>query len=233
MRKVNYKRYIFAFVITAAIFLLGFFFGFYMDLQRVNYFQTLSETNRLNIRSLQLQNELINEKTLTNQCSAFRFIFDNAIIELEKNRERLELYQQQANVKKAEFEILRREYTLSQINFWSISAKLKESCANSSDFVTVLFFFGDKEICSDCENQATVLNYYKTQMNQNILIFAINRELADTEPVVNLLMKAYDVNSFPTLVIDNSIYREYIDKEDMEDLLCDIYSTGETRSVIC
>ena len=118
MRRFKKRRYIFAFLITAAIFFLGFFFGFVMDIQRISYFESVSNTNQLNLRSLQLQYELTKNLEAEDQCPAFKFMFDKYIIELENNRERLEIYSKQSKVIKEDFDFLRREYVISQLNFW-------------------------------------------------------------------------------------------------------------------
>ena len=68
-------------------------------------------------------------------------MFDNSIIELENNRERLDNYNKQSKVKQGDFDLLLREYTISQINFWLIAKNLKSSCSNSSDFVTIIYFY--------------------------------------------------------------------------------------------
>lgn len=233
MRKVNRRRYVLAFVITAAIFFLGFFFGFIMDLQRINYFQTVNDANQMNIRSLQIQDDLVNSGTARNQCAAFRFMFDKAITELENNRERLELYSQQSNVKQADFDTIKREYMLSQINFWQISQNLKESCPNASDFVTIIYFFSDAKKCPDCDKQATVLNYYKSQLKENILIFSIDEQMDSTEPLVKLLKNIYDVNNYPTLVVENITYENYTDQHELGNILCNLYSSNASKSLTC
>ncbi len=234
MRDFNKRRYLFAFIITAAIFLLGFFLGFVMDVNRINYFQQLNEEQKLNLRSLQLQYELVKSSSVNNPCAAFRFMFDTFIVELEKNRERLETYTQQAKIKKGEFEVLQREYVLSQINFWYISKNLKESCSGESDFVTIIYFYSDKKVCPSCDDQANVLNYYKTKLKENLLIFAIDERLEAAEPVVTLLKQSYNVTSYPTLIINGKdVYPALLDKERMGRILCSSYVGRERKAIVC
>jgi hypothetical protein len=233
MRILQKRRYLFAFIITAAIFFIGFFFGFLMDIKRADYFNDMNNIQKLNIRSLELQQQLLKDNAFNDQCNAFRFMFDKAIIELENNRDRLENYNEQSNVKQADFELLFREYTISQINFLSIAKTLKTSCANSSGFVTVLYFYSDQTTCPSCENQAVVLNYYKMHLKQNILIFAINEKLDKTEPLIELLKNVYNITQYPTLVVENDVYPGYIDKTQMNKILCENYQSNETRDLIC
>lgn len=227
MRNFKKRRYILAFLITIAIFFLGFFFGFVMDLQRVDYFTILNEKQKLDLRSIQLQYELVKSTATENQCNAFRFVFDNAILELEKNRARLESYTLDSKLEKENFNILRREYTLSQINFWQISEQLKSTCPSSSDFVTIIYFFSDTDTCKSCDDQAAVLDYYKAQLKENVLIFAIDEKFESEEPVISLLKNTYDITEYPTLIIEGDKYSGLVDDETMNGILCNLYS-GES-----
>ncbi|GIU68873.1 MAG: hypothetical protein KatS3mg002_0109 [Candidatus Woesearchaeota archaeon] len=232
MRDYKRRRYLFAFIISASIFALGFFFGFLMDLQRIDYFTSLNEIQKINLRSIQLQYELLQNIDTGNQCKAFRFVFDSAIQELEKNRERLESYERQSTVRKEDFNMLKREYTLSQINFWQISKNFKKTCPDDSDFVTVLYFFSDTKNCPDCEKQAAVLNYYKDKLNENLLIFAIDETFEDKESLIKLLKQAYEINSYPSIIIGEKKYG-LLTSQDMREILCNIYSDESTKSKVC
>ncbi|MGV8171281.1 MAG: hypothetical protein ACP5OA_01135 [Candidatus Woesearchaeota archaeon] len=232
MRDFKKRRYVFAFIITVAIFFLGFFFGFVMDLQRIDFFTSLNEKQKLDLRSLQLQYDLVENAATDNQCNAFRFVFDKAVIELENNRERLGTYNQESKVKLEDYDMLRREYTLSQINFWQISKQLKNTCPSSSDFVTIVYFFSDSETCKVCDNQATVLNYYKAQLKENLLIFAVDEKLEEKEPAIGVLKQIYNVTEYPTLIIEEKKYSGFIDKETIGNMLCSLYPDTTIKEFI-
>ena len=219
MRDIKKRRYAMAFILTAAIFFLGFFFGFLMDLQRTDYFQVTNEQNKLNIQSLQLQNDLVQVGMTEDQCQGFRFLFDKAIEELEKNRERIEVYSQQANVAKDDFESLKRQYTISQLNFFVLSKKMEESCPGTADYVRVLYFYSNDKKCPQCESQANVLDYFKRQLKQNILIFALDEEF-EAEPTITLLKQTYNITTFPSIVVEDKPYREYVNEDTLRGIIC-------------
>jgi hypothetical protein len=233
MRDMKKRRYLFAFIIAAALFFLGFFFGFLIDLKRVDYFDQFNSAQELNIRSLQLQYELLKGDVVNNSCSAFQFLFNKYITELENNRERLDSYSKQSEVKTENFDTLKRQYVLSQINFWAIARNFKKACLNSSDFVTILYFFSNNDVCPDCDNQATVLNYYKSLLKENLLIFSFDDQFSQTEPLISMLEGVYDVKSYPTLVVNNKAYSGLIGKENLSNILCSEYQSNETRTEIC
>jgi hypothetical protein len=233
MRDMKRRRYILAFIITAALFSLGFFFGFVMDLKRVDYFDKANSEQKLNIQSLQLQYELLKGDAVQDRCGAFKFLFDKYIIELEDNRARLDSYSKQSDVITADFETLKREYILSQINFWYISRNFRSSCPNSSDFITIMYFFSNNQKCPDCGAQGTVLDYYKSVLKQNLLIFSFDETFADKEPLIKMLEQIYDVKDYPTIVINNRAYPGFVGKENLSSILCSQYQNESIKNEIC
>jgi len=233
MNEPKRRRYVFAFIITAALFFLGFFFGFIMDLKRVDYFDKVNSEQQLNMKSLQLQYELLKGDGIQDRCGAFRFIFDKYIIELENNRARLDSYSKQSEVITEDFDNLKREYVLSQINFWYISRTFKEACPNASEFVTILYFFSNNHICPDCGSQATVLNYYKSILKENLLIFSFDDQFSQKEPLISMLEGVYDVESYPTIVVNNKVYSGFVAKENLTEVLCTEYTSENITKKIC
>ncbi|MFH0875956.1 MAG: hypothetical protein V1859_08515 [archaeon] len=232
MSTIKKRRYIAAFLITSSIFFIGFFFGFLMDLNRIDYLEDASQEQKLNIRSLQLQSDFIKETSGENQCSVFRYMFDKTITELEKNRERLDIYQKQTNVKKDDFSKMKREYTLSQLNFWQISKNLKKTCPNSSDYVTIVYIYSDNKKCPDCQDQEIVLNYYKSLLKEDLLIFSIDEQFEKEESLISLIKQSFGINAYPTLIIDNEVYNESIGKEKLRNILIEKYSTEKNKNKV-
>jgi hypothetical protein len=233
IRDMKKRRYLFAFIIAAALFFMGFFFGFLMDLSRVNYFDKFNSVQELNLRSLQLQYELLKGDTANNSCGAFQFLFNKYITELENNRERLDAYGRQSEVKTEEFDALKRQYVLSQITFWDIAKKFKQACPDSSDFVTVLYFFSNNQACPECDNQATVLNYYKSTLKDNLLIFSFDDQFSQTEPLISMLEGIYNVKAYPTIVVNNKAYSGFVNKENLSRALCKEYGTSDAGKGLC
>ena len=231
-RKFDKNRYWIAFLITLAVFSIGMFFGFWMDTARVDYMAQISNIQELNYRSLQLQYQLVSDDVLKDECRAIKELFDTFIIELEQSRERIEVYSEDAKVKKDEFQTLLRRYTLSQINYWYISNKFKEKCPKSSDYVTIVYFHSNPSECPKCDDQGAILDYFKLKLKQNILIFAIS-ENTKMEPTVSLIKNSYNVTTYPTLIIDNDLVTDFVSREELRSVLCSRFQTEENKAIIC
>jgi hypothetical protein len=219
MREMKGK-YMLAAFITALIFLLGMLLGLVVEDKRVSYIQEESRGQKLDFMSLQLQYELISDLSQTGNCPAVAATFNDFMGELAKTEERLVTYQKEAKINKDEFNLLKKEYVQAQINYWILAKRTKEICDN--DFSTVLYFYAPTENCNDCDNQAFVLTYLKQKLKDKILIFSFDSTF-EQEPLVNLLVKTYNMTQYPSLVIDNSLVTGLQDSDAIIAKICPLY----------
>lgn len=216
------RRYLAAFAITALIFVLGFFAGLVLENQRSDFLADAYNQQRVDYSSMQLQHQLIEEIARDEDCAALTKTFEQNINSLESARVRLETFAEDATVKEQEFNLLSREYTHAQIRYYLLAQKTQEICGE--DAATILYFYTDSSECSECENQAFVLNYLKRVMQDKLLIFSFNEQLADQEPAIRLLMNRHNITEFPSIVINNEPYGGYQSRDVVQSELCSWYS---------
>jgi len=220
MRKISKDKYIIATFLTLGIFFLGLLLGFVIEAKRVSYIRMLSQEQELDFTSLQLQYQYIDQLNQEDDCDAVLKTSDNYIESLESARLKLESYNEVQKISKQDFEILKREYILSQLNYWLFSTKTKELC--DADAVILLYFFSTDEKCPRCEQQAFILTYLKKKLDDKILTFALDSEYIE-EPMITLLKERYDVTEFPTLVIEDAKYVGLTSKEAILKEICPHY----------
>lgn len=227
--KRDYERnkYATVFILTLAIFAIGLFLGTLMDNQRTKYFLEYNEIQKQNIRSMQLQFELNNLNIGKDQCLKTKSLFDYYLVELEDNRERLNTYVKEAKIAGDDFEILKRDYVLSQLNFWMLTMEMKNNCPDYSNFSTIIYFYSSKEKCPTCADQGFNLDYYKLKLKNDLLIFAIDEQFGQTEPMIDMLKDIYMIKDFPTLIINGEKYEGLITQVELNEILCNISSTNK------
>ncbi|MDK2907860.1 MAG: hypothetical protein PWQ87_318 [Candidatus Woesearchaeota archaeon] len=230
-RRIDKRRYIVSFVITLAIFSLGYFLGFVMENIRIDYFEEAYEKQELGFKSLQLQYQLAESNILKENCKGLKELFNTFVQDLEQQRSRLEAYSRETNINEEEFKVMKRKYTLSQINFWYIANLLKERCPEEGDFVTILYFYGDEKDCPRCEEQGIILDYFKLKLGNKLFTFALDSNFEE-EPTIQLLMSTYNVSSLPGLVVDSKTYG-FLTKEELGEILCSKIEDEEAMSKIC
>ncbi len=220
MRSLSKDKYIIAGTITLGIFLLGLFLGLAIEGKRVNYIESVSRKQNLDFSSLQLQYAFIDQLSQEKNCQAVQKTFEQNINNLESTRIRLENFDRDATLNKNELDLLKNEYLLAQIRYWLLAERTRKLCG--TDIVTILYFFSDEEECPDCEKQAFVLTYLKKRFKDKLLIFSFDSKF-ESEPMVPLLKKAYDITTYPTIVVEGKARAGFKDKNAILREICSYY----------
>lgn len=219
-RTLRKRRYIAAFFITLLIFILGFLGGIVLDGERASYINSQATQQRVEYSSLQLQYQLIDEIRQDGDCAALQTTFNQNIKSLENSRIRLESYQQDSATNEQEYQVLAREYTHAQMRYYLLAQSIQNLC--DSEISSILYFYDQN--CSECDNQAFVLTYLKRLIGDNLLVFSFNRELAQQEPTIQLLMNRYQIEDFPSIVVNGQTYQGLQSRNKLLDELCAGYS---------
>ena len=220
MRNLSRDKYIIAGAITLGIFILGLLLGLAIEGKRVNYIESVSRQQNLDFSSLQLQYAFIDEMSQEKNCLAVQRTFEQNINNLESTRNRLENFDADATLNKNEFDVLKNEYILAQIRYWMLAERTRKSCG--SDVVSILYFFSDEKECPDCDRQAFILTYLKKRFKDKLLIFSFD-SLFESEPMIHLLKKTYNVTAYPTVVIDGKPKSKFQDKDAILREICTKY----------
>ncbi len=217
-RKISLKRYITAGIITFLIFGLGILLGIIFDYERISSLTLKERAQELDYKSLQLQYLYLSDLTGTNEsCPIIRAALEESIKELSYSLELAEKYEKETQINTKEYEAISRTYLLDNLRYWLFSQKTKEVC--KEDVINVLYFYS-KNNCNICENQGTILSYYKSKLQDKILIFPINTDLEDKETFIKLIKIQYNVTVLPTLVINGNKYEGVVSKEELLQIIC-------------
>ncbi len=221
MREINQRRYVLAGILTAMVFVLGLLLGFVIEGKRVELIQDASDEARVAISSLQLQYAFIDQLSQVGNCAEFMNAFDKNVENLETARIKLSNYQSQATVNRREFDLLYRNYITSQVQYLLLSMKAKKLC--DSDVVNVQYFFSKD--CKTCDDQSFILTFLKQKFNQRLLIFGFDTSF-DKEPLLNLMVRTYNVTSFPTVIIEDNKYAGFMSKDNITSTICGLYEAA-------
>jgi hypothetical protein len=216
MRKQLDKRILItALIITTMIFVSGVIVGINLNQQKVDIiYSSLIDVNR------ELENFQI-------ETLFFKTFGENATCPLLNSRlsyinkqtndlgNKLELYRGNTKEKDDTYIKLRSEYTRITITYWLLAKEMRESCHNT-DYITTVYFFSEN--CADCDSQSFILTYYKEILGDKLLNFAIDTTYP--EPSLEVLKNYYNINEYPTLVIEDNKYVGLVDKEKMRLIFC-------------
>ena len=227
-RKVSKNKYFFAFIITLVVFSLGLLLGLVIESKRIQLIEIQDQQQKLDFNSLQSQYQLIDLFGAQKNCGALKKTFEESIKNLGKSRVKLEKYLESSNLNKKEFSLLKREYTLAQINFWLLTKKTKDIC--NLEHADIFYFYGDDQQCPDCSDQAYVLTYLKDKLGANLLNFVFDSQLTD-EPLIAMLKESYGVTKYPTLIINGKKFDGFVSKDNILKEICPVFT--KTKVNLC
>lgn len=216
-RKVSNRNYVFAALITFAIFAIGMLLGIVIEGKRVNVMQQIYNDQKIEFASSQLQFEYLGQLTTKESCPAIYDLFSKNTIALGIAQERLLTFQKDSTMNKNEFENLKRQYTVEEIRYYLFAEKAKDICG--TDLVRVLYFYSDQKNCPNCQEQEFVLNYLKDKFKEKLLIFALDEKF-DSEPMISILKKQYNISSYPTLIFEETKIEGFNSVDDLNNKIC-------------
>jgi len=224
-RKISKEKYLLAALLAFLIFSFGLSLGIILDNARAKWAEKVTKEQEINYASLQLQYLYINTLEESNQsCSVLRIALAEAVKELSKSLDKLSQYKDDAKLNKNEFTLIGRKYTLDNLRYWLFARRTKEKC--DIDIVSILYFYSGK-YCDSCPNQGTILTYFKKRFEERVLIFPIDVDLEEYEPMITILKESYNITQYPSIIVENEKYEGVIPKEELAKLICDSFKNKE------
>ena len=217
LRKVSVQTYIVAGILTLLIFSLGISLGSLFQQERYDFAQEVNDIQDVEYLSLQLQYLLLGSSQTQESCAVLSTTLQKTVADLSESLAQiLEFEDNYQGFAQEDFTLISRRYALDNIRYFLLAEKALESCELE---VVPILYFHSKE-CRDCANQGTVLTYYKKLLGDQLLVFPIDADLVQEEPMVDILLSLYGVEEYPSIVIGGGDYPGYISKEDLGKKIC-------------
>ena len=223
-RSISKRRYFVAGIITILLFTTGLLVGMVFDYGRVRQLENTYQEYDLNYRSLQLQFSLLNSLDNERGCVAFNSAMNMAVRELDASLQQVENYKDASSSQEASFETLQRKYVLDNIRYWTIVTDAKKICDIDK---SVILYFYSKDDCKDCSDQGVILTYFKRKYGENLLVFPINVDLMNQEPLIGVLSDIYNVTSYPSIVVEDKMYEGVVSKDNLFEMICENLDDAE------
>ncbi|MBI4448064.1 hypothetical protein HY643_03725 [Candidatus Woesearchaeota archaeon] len=225
-QKIQKRRYLLVFVITAIIFLLGFSMGFIINSQKSSIIKGLAEKQKVDYLSLQLQSIYMTSIDLnsSSSCRVMGAALDKGWESLVQSYDNLRNYKDSPDADKEEIKLLERTNILNDIRYWFFLDKAKTYC-DLRDSVSLLFFYKEKDCGTPCDSQSIVLEYFKKVFGDRFLLFHLN---ADTEEaMIGLLATRYNITTYPAIVVNEKKFEGFKDKSELFSIICSQFKTQQ------
>ena len=208
------RRSIMVLFLTIIIFSLGIIVGNYNSYKKFDQVIDLSEELKMETLGLEVQYEILKE----NICEKDGvFYLTGDIFELSK---RLNYLEETLGKNNPNVIDLKNYYFILQAKHWLLTKEKVKTCMNGSKTINstiVLYFYSNMGDCEKCEQQGTVLTYFRNKYpGIKVYSFDINSE----NIVVKTLKKIYEIRGIsPSIVLNEELYEGYTDKQNFIELM--------------
>jgi hypothetical protein len=200
------RKYIFAFLITLAIFVTAIFASNYLNNKKLEDVRAVENRVSMDILSSETQFSLLEETSCKNIGPGF---LSKSLGELA---DKLSYAEHQSGFNSAEVVELKRSYTLLEIKDYLLMKRLSEKCNIHPTFV--LYFYSADEGCKDCQKAGFVLDALRDKY-PDLRVYSFDYDL-DLD-AMKTLISIYNVKGqLPAFIINGDPYYGYRSLEDLE-----------------
>jgi len=216
-REISTDKYIIAGMITFLIFSLGLTLGLVFEDSRNNIVEEINQEQDVKYLSLQLQHLFLSTFSNNNNCPILSTTLKATVKDLDQSLGKVIAFEEEDTGDSNRKEIIQRRYILDNLRYWLLAVESKKRC--NIEIVPILYFYTAD--CPSCPTQGTVLTYFKNLFDDKVLVFPINIELKNEEPMVEMIASQFGIDQVPTLIINNKKYEGVVKKAQMEKIVCE------------
>ncbi len=208
---LNAYKYLLTLVITLLIFGTIFYINNSLENQRVKNVKSIQDSLALDILSSETQFDLLKDASCKN--------LDGSILSQEINSIATKLSYLESNSDDKpsdEITYLKKYYSLLQIKDFLLMKQLSDKCSTKP--ISVLYFYGKKADCPDCEKMGYILTYLRENYPQlRIYSFDTNLDLS----AINTLKSVYkvDEHELPAIVHEDKLYVGFRTIDEMKEII--------------
>ncbi len=213
------KKYIIVFLITLGIFIVVFGLVSVLNQQKIRHIDELQRDITADLIATETQFDLLK----TAPCGSL----ENSLLseELHEFGQKLSFAQENQGSNNDDVLQLKKYYSLLQVKDYLLMQEFSNKC--NLDIDSLLYFYSTE--CDDCRKQGYVLTEFKEQY-PDVRIYSFDTDL--DFPVINTFASLYEFDTYPTLIINDDVYQEYINLEQIQELFPELVQRKVTEENI-
>jgi hypothetical protein len=215
--QINWKKYFYAFVITAIIFATAIYLSNYFEQKKIDDIRTIQDKISIDILSSETQFSLLEESSCAD-LGGQSALSD----ELGSLEDKLTYTERDRGVNDPEVQTLKQYYSLLEIKDYILMQKIAEKCGKSP--LTIIYFYSTDNSCADCEREGYVLTDLRTQF-PDLRVYSFDYNL-DISAVKTLIAISKVENDLPAVFIKDKMYYGFQSESDIEKIMPELLATS-------
>jgi hypothetical protein len=207
--EINWKKYIFSFLITAIIFTTAIYLSNFFAEKKLEEIRNIQDKIAIDILSSETQFSLLAESS----CKDIGV--GTLSTELGTLEEKLAYTENQRGHDDPEVQTLKKYYSLLEIKDYLLMNKISEKCKKTP--LSIIYFYSTDGKCSECEKEGYVLTHLRENYPElRVYSFDYNIDV----PAVKTLISIKKIkNELPAVIIKDKIYYGFQSVEDLEKVI--------------
>lgn len=212
-RKVDWEYLVLAFFITVLLMTSILYLGGGLSDHKVNSLRDDVKQIEVEQRSHSLGLQLA-ESVEGQRCEAMRRWVESSVPEIQNLRKEVANYESSSKVENTDYELVKKRYMNLVIQNLIEVRQMEERCGE--DRVNVVYMY-TKNDCGRCDDQGTVLTYYRRNYEDNVLVHPLDTDLEMKS--IQFMEDFYNVEQYPALIIEGEVYEGFQDREKLGEIL--------------
>ena len=211
---LEWKKYAYTFLITAAIFATAILASNYFTQKRLNEIKNIESRIAVDILSSETQFSLLAELSCREIGNSF------LSKELAELGDKLSYTEEQRGADNPEVMNLKEYYSLLQIKDFLLSQRIKEKCGTKT--LSIIYFYSNEKpdsekSCEDCEREGFVLTRLREEYpDLRVYSFDYALDLSALQTLISI----YNIeNKLPALLINEKVYYGFKSIEDIKEII--------------
>ncbi len=214
------SRWIFAkaLVITLLVLLVIYSINVFLSQQRETALESRMEETIETLEEMEALTQLMHMFGGNATCVALKSQLRLLDQQVWKLGDKIEAYRQltQEYMSDPYYLKQKRRFNRQEVLYLSLMKQVEDKCDLNTTII--LYFYTKGEECRYCDDQAFVLNHLNQRIDDELSIFGFDTSLGI--PSVDVLVHAYNITSYPCIVVEDETYCSLHNIEQMESLLC-------------
>ncbi|HEY4479971.1 MAG TPA: hypothetical protein VJB58_00690 [Candidatus Paceibacterota bacterium] len=210
---MDWKKYAYTFLITAAIFGTAIFLSNFFNQKKLNEIKDIESRIAVDILASETQFSLLEELSCRDIGNTF------LSKELAELGDRLSYTEESRGTDDPEVMNLKRYYSLLEIKDFLLYQKVKDRCGAPEGFLPpIIYFYSNEEgVCDGCEREGYVLTRLREEY-PDLRVYSFDYDL--NLSAISTLVNIYGVKGeLPALLINEKTYYGFKSIEDIKEII--------------
>lgn len=207
--ELNWKKYLFSFLITAIIFASALYLSNYFAQKKLDEIRNIQDKIAIDILSSETQFSLLEESSCKDVGGG------TLSTELGNLEDKLTYTENQRGHTDSEVITLKKYYSLLEIKDYLLMNKISEKCRKTP--ISIIYFYATDDKCSDCEKEGYVLTHLRENY-PDLRVYSFDYNI-DVSAVKTLISVNKIKDELPALIIDDKVYYGFKGVEDLEKMM--------------